>query len=208
MYNHRFFFWKGPNIFRFIDQKLIQGWKGAKHIFHYDDSYDRGKSYVKSDGQLLFAAYFFLGDEIISHNFIEESILSVIGHLGGHVHIILLFVGLVVAFINKHVLIAKLIRSNYFIRKPISKQDKKKKSADVCASDITNIKINFYNKCCRYSRDRKSRGVNKKELYTKASQQLHNEMCIFNILQVQQKLKAAVTVLLGDDVEQMMAVED
>jgi len=53
--------------------------------------------------------------------------LTVIGHLGGHVHIILLSVGLLVAFINKHVLIAKLIRSNYFIRKPISNKDKKDK---------------------------------------------------------------------------------
>ena len=33
-------------------------------------------------------------------------------------------------------------------------------------------------------------------------------MCIFNILQVQSKLKAAVTVIVGDDIKMIEKIEE
>lgn len=98
--------------------------------------------------------------------------------LGGHVHFIMLFFGLVAGFVNKNVMIAKLIRSNYYIKRPVEMKTSNKSMT----SDLSVIKVNFFNKCLKYSHNKNEKMINKKHLFSKGKERLEHDLCMFNIL--------------------------
>lgn len=126
-------------------------------------SYDHGKSFKLETGQILLKNHFFLDDRIVDHSYSEETILKVLGQLGGHLHFILLFLGTATQMINKNVIAAKLIRSNYYIKRPDSMKPSHHKNS--LYYDIAVIKLNYFNKCFKYSRYQKDNMVDKKELF-------------------------------------------
>ena len=80
-------------------------------------------------------------------------------------------------------MLAKLIRSNYYVKKPAAmKRKERNQNSTQIISDIAIIKVNYFNKCLRYSRYKKDSMINKKELFEKGSERLNRDLCMFNLL--------------------------
>jgi len=123
---------------------------------------------------------------IIDHSYTAENFLKVIGMLGGHTHFIMLFLGKLAAKINKNVITAKLIRSNYFMKRPSSM--KASSHPNSMTYDLSVIKLNYFNSCFKYSYSKRDNMVDKQELFQKGSARLNQDLCVYNIITLLRKL--------------------
>ena len=64
------------------------------------------------------------------------------------------------------------------------------------------INLTLWNKICNCRPKKKKRvndeEINYKQIFEKANEKVEKEMCLFNMLQTIQKLKAAVSILVTD----------
>ena len=61
---------------------------------------------------------------------------------------------------------------------------------------LDTVKVKFYNIFCNGARGRAKDEISYKRLYEAGSAKLSSELCLINILQTLQKLKAAVSIII------------
>lgn len=80
-------------------------------------TYD-GITFQQEKGDILFSSYFFMGNEVKYHEFTAFNFIDVLSSIGGLFSVIASFFGVIAYWINERTIIAKYIRSLYFIDKP------------------------------------------------------------------------------------------
>ena len=102
----------------------------------------------------MFAAYFFMANDLKYHEFTAFNILDILSAIGGLLSIITKSFGVIAVFINKKTIMAKFIRSLYFVVKPenlrgkyeVSQSDSKTKVGEYkFINHIITLRCRFYN---------------------------------------------------------------
>ncbi len=71
---------------------------------------------MKYNSTKLFASYYFLSTDIVDHSFESSNILIVLAEFAALTNLIYKSLGFLGRFLNRKIIIAKLIRSMYFIK--------------------------------------------------------------------------------------------
>jgi hypothetical protein len=140
--------WFGAQEYTFIDMIVGPKWTGEPLDYAINATYD-AKNYTLEEGSVLFSSYFFMSNEIIYHEFTAFNFVDLLSNIGGLFSVICSFFGIPAMWINERTIIAKYIRSLYYINKPEEMKKKlfqKKKEGGY--SGINNymvIRSRFYN---------------------------------------------------------------
>lgn len=174
-------------------------WTGVPIDYTSNITYDT-VNFSEEKGNILFASYFFMDNNIIYHEFTAFNVVDILSSIGGLFSVIASVFGVFALWINEKTIVAKYIRSLYFIGKP---EELKRKlyagSGDggyQAINDIMIIKSRFYNSFWRKANSEQDKEIDQKELFCKGEEKVQEELCIFNILSTLQKLRAAVSVLV------------
>ena len=132
----------------------MPAWVGPKKIIDDDNSWDEGKSYETLEAQQLFGCYFFLSSIKISHKYSSQTILDILAGFGGMYRLVCMYIAIIAGYFNSKVLMAKVIRGLYFLKKP-----KENKSVITLTSNsyfrkLITVKVDYFNYCFKYSRSR------------------------------------------------------
>ena len=79
----RFKIWSEKSMFEFFQIEKYPSWIGEKSFYEESVSYDGGKTYQKEEGQIIFGAYFFLGNDLKIQKRIVFNILDLFSAVGG-----------------------------------------------------------------------------------------------------------------------------
>jgi len=86
-----------------------------------NSTYDIGQTWEEEEeSDLLYAQYYFMTGDIVKHQFTAFNIVGLAAKLGGLMKIITGVFGIIAIAINERVIKAKLMRSLYFIEKPMN----------------------------------------------------------------------------------------
>ena len=129
-------------------------WEGAKYPLTEDCTFqnlkrfERGvfkefdpKALVDYRSQRLFGTYFFISEEMVEHNYHSQNLSEIMAQFVALTLLIYRSMQLLGSYINKKVIVAKLMRSMYFLQR--SKSQKKYQNA---AFNLNIIKVDFLNK--------------------------------------------------------------
>ena len=149
--------------------------------------------------QQFFGCYFFLSNDLNKYHFEVYNVIHVAQSLGGIFALLLFVFRAIGGYINKQIIIAKFIRSLFYVYKDEEEILKRKEHVenveDNDIDDLKCIKFSFRDKF--YSCRRKS---DKQKIFKRGKEMVENEMNMFTMLQTMQKLKAAVTILVGPNI--------
>lgn len=120
-------------------------------------------------------------------------------------------------FINQRIMMAKLIRTMFYIQNPNVKLSINSTVSDVnvnleqdeidhLLNKLKSIKFKFFQivkvrirKTCRCSKIKEDKKTEEEVIYDKGTSKLKNELNILSILQTIQKMKATLSVIIKDD---------
>ena len=168
--------------------------------YNINATYD-GVTFKQEKGIKLFGTYFFMDNTIVTHEYTAYNALDILSAMGGLFGVICSFFGVAATWINEKTIMAKYIRSLYFInksekvKKQLGKQDQGKGGYSGL-NDIMVIRSRFYNALWKKANKEQSEEINQKDLFEKGEEKVEAELCIFNILSTLQKLRASVSILV------------
>jgi hypothetical protein len=164
-YKTRFALWNPTDHYRFLDYNISPRWTGPAMFTTDNSSYNQGKTFKKKKIQKLFGSYFFLSEELIKHDYTGYTVLDVLSGFGGMYRLLCMYLAIVAMYFNKPAIMAKFIRGLYFIEKPKKLRSPFSLGKKKYSKNLMTIRVDFFNKCCKYSRDRKTKMLNQKKIY-------------------------------------------
>ena len=87
---------------------------------------------------------------MVEQNYFGQNILSIAAEFCALSYLIFLVFALVARLLNKQVVLAKLMRSLYFVAKP--KELKERDTKYTFVTNLMSVKVDFFNKWFKYSR--------------------------------------------------------
>ena len=88
---------------------------------------------------------------------------------GGIYRLVSMYMAIVVGYINSKVMMAKLIRNMYFLKKPNTLAGAFTLTNNKFFKKLQTIKVDYFNYCFKYSRNRKEKTIDKKKVYEKGA---------------------------------------
>jgi hypothetical protein len=194
-------FWKSAQEFKFIDVKEGSDFWGLP--FEYQDyaSFDGGLTYHDEEGHLLFRLKYSMSDEMVRHTYTAQNIMDMTSDFGGLLGVVLVVFDLLAKFINEKVIKAKFIRSLFFVKKPAILIPKFKVNIGESylhkkLSSFSIVKVRFYNCFRSRANSDQIKELDQQKLFQQGEEQVDNELCLINILQTLQKLRAATAIII------------
>lgn len=138
--DHRFLIWKKALRYHFLDQIQKQSWLGLPIVFNEISTYDGGKTWGYEKGEKLYGTYWFLHTMQVNHSREAYNIIMLCAVFGGLAKGIVIIAEFIGKYINQKVIMAKFIRSFYFI-------PKEKKEQPTLKMMLFKKKFNFMDQC-------------------------------------------------------------
>ena len=110
---NRWLIWKADQVFRFVTVDVKPSWKGAKFMVDEECSLNNTKITYKT--QKLFGTYYFLSTEMIEISYEVTDVIKMAASLAALAGALYRGNGVVARYINSRVILAKLIRTMYFV---------------------------------------------------------------------------------------------
>lgn len=76
-----------------------------------------------------------------------------------------MYMAIMAGRINRKAIMAKFIRGLYFIEKPKALRSAFSLGKKAYSKNLMTIKVDFFNSCIKYSRDRKTKMLDQKKIY-------------------------------------------
>ena len=117
--------------------------------------------------------------------------MSIIAQFAALTIITFIVFGFIGSFVNYHVVLSKMMRQLFFVKK---QKANLKNSKPV--QNIHLLRVNFFNKCFKFSKHNNDEKLNKREAYEIAERRIEKELCILNIVQQLQKIKCTLDCMM------------
>ena len=96
-----------------------------------------------------------MGNTKVTHHYTSFTLLDLLAGFGGIYRLIGMYTALVAGYINRKVLMSKLIRGLYFMKKPAELIPAIQLNKNYNTANLMTTRVDFFNSCFKYSRNQK-----------------------------------------------------